>query len=100
MFLPIMEIAFAVLVILGVVTQLIIPLFRGTPIFSALQRYGIEAKLESAKQELRIAELERELAALKRRERDVRFASFEDEMRSLTEDGNETSHPKKEKENV
>jgi hypothetical protein len=85
MFLPIMEFVVAGLVLWVAITQLLVPLLRGTPIFSAIQRHGIEAKLESAKHELRIAELEREIAELRRREQEVRLASLQDELGRFTE---------------
>jgi hypothetical protein len=86
MFLPIMELVVAGLVVWVAITQVLIPIFRGTPLFSAIQKQGIEAKLESARQELRIAELEREIAAIKRREQEVRLASLNDELDRFTED--------------
>jgi hypothetical protein len=72
MFLPIMEVAFAVLLISGIFTQIVIPLFRKTPIFPVLQRHGIEAKVEQAKQEVRIAKLESELAELQEQAKEIR----------------------------
>jgi hypothetical protein len=65
MFLPLMEMAFGVFVIVVIVTQIMIPLFRGTPIFPVLQKHGIEAKLAGAKQELRIVELEKTLVEIR-----------------------------------
>jgi hypothetical protein len=60
------EFGLAALIVVGIVTQIIIPLFRGTPIFPALHKHGLEAKLESAKQEVRIAKLEREIEDLQK----------------------------------
>jgi len=80
MLLPILEFLAAGLLILIVITQIILPMLRGTPLFSAIQKQGIEARLESAKHELRIAELEREIADIRRREQEVRLASLEDEL--------------------
>ena len=84
MFLPIMELVLAGVVVWVAVSQILVPLLRGTPLFSAIQKQGIEAKLASAKQELRIAELEREIAAIKRREQEVRLASLNDELDRFT----------------
>ena len=86
MLLPILEFIAAGLLVWFAMAQIVIPLLRGTPIFSALQRLGIEAKLQAARQELRIAELEREIAEIKRREQQVRLASLEDELGRFTEE--------------
>ena len=86
MLLPILEFLAAGLLVWFAITQLVLPLLHGTPIFSALQRQGIEAKLQTAKQELRIAELERELAEIKRREQQVRLASLQDELGRFSEE--------------
>lgn len=60
--LAVFEFAVAALLVTGIITQIIIPLVRGTPLFPALHKHGLEAKLESAKQEVRIALLEKEIA--------------------------------------
>ena len=99
MFLPVMELVVAGFVLWVTITQIVLPLLRGTPIFSSIQKQGIEAKLESAKQELRIAELEREIAAIKRREQEVRLASLQDELDRFTE-GSISQSPEKGKGNV
>jgi len=85
MLLPILEFVLAGLVVWIAISQIILPILRGTPLFSAIQRQGIEAKLESAKHELRIAELEREIAGIRRREQAVRMESLEDELGRFTE---------------
>lgn len=72
MFLPIMELAFAVMIITGLVTQVVIPMMRKTPLFPALHKHGIETKLQVARQEVRIAELEKELANLRKKADDIR----------------------------
>jgi hypothetical protein len=57
----VLEILSALLVILVVITQVLIPLFRKTPFFPAFRsRSSIEAELEVARQQVRIAELENE----------------------------------------
>lgn len=66
------EAAFAAMVLVTIVTQIVLPFLNGTPIFPALQRHGLEAKLEQAKQEVRIAELEKQLAGLQQRAEDIR----------------------------
>lgn len=80
MLLPILEFVTAGLLVWVAISQIVIPMLRGTPIFSAFQRQGIEAKLQAARQELRRAELERELAEIKRQEQQVRLASLQDEL--------------------
>ena len=65
MFLPIMEVAAATMIIAVIFTQIIIPGFRGTPLFPVLQQRGIEAQVATARQELRIIAIENELASLK-----------------------------------
>ena len=80
-----MEYVVAGLVVWIAISQILVPILRGTPIFSSIQKQGIEAKLESAKHELRIAELEREIAGIKRSEQAVRLASLQDELGRFTE---------------
>lgn len=60
------EAAIAVMILVTIVTQIIVPFFNGTPIFPALQRHGLEAKLEQAKQAVQIAEVEKQIADLQR----------------------------------
>ena len=86
MFLPIMEFLAAGLLVWVAITQIVLPMLRGTPLFAAIQKQGIEARLQNAKHELRIAELEREIADIKRREQEIRLASLQDELGRFTEE--------------
>ena len=77
-------------------------MFRGTPLFAAFQRRSLEAELEVAKQDLRIAQLERELADVKRQGQGVRLANLEDELGLMPEpqSNEEKIQQQKEKRNV
>ena len=58
----VIELLLAVLVVLGVVTQIIIPLQRKTPFFPAFKKAdsGIETELELARHKVKVAQLENE----------------------------------------
>jgi hypothetical protein len=59
MIFAILELLLAMLVILGVVTQVIIPLFKQTPFFPAFKsNSSIERELAAAKEKVELAELE------------------------------------------
>lgn len=77
--LVVMEIAIAALVVVGIFTQIIVPLLCGTPYFPAFQKHGLEAKLAVAKQDLQIAKLEQRLRDLEKQAEEVRSNGEKDE---------------------
>ncbi len=67
-----MEFCCGIMILMIIVTQIIMPFFSGTPIFPALQRHGLEAKLEQAKQEVRIARLENQIDEIRKEAENIR----------------------------
>ena len=63
----VLEIALAVLVVLTGVTQLVVPLWRGPPVFPLFRRERkLEAELADASEEVVEADLERQIAEKRR----------------------------------
>lgn len=78
MFFALLELLAAVLVIIGTITQVIVPLIKNTPFFPAFKSAStIEAELEIARQKLNIAALEQERDQLLKQAEDLRKTSSE-----------------------
>jgi hypothetical protein len=79
MFFVLLELLLAAVTIVAVVTQVILPLIKGTPFFPAFKSdSAIEAELAAARQKVRVAELENERDALLNKAENLRNSSKED----------------------
>lgn len=72
------ELALAVLVVLAGITQIVLPLWRGTPLFPLFRtERKLEAELEEAREEVVEADLRKQIEETRRKAENVRNQGHE-----------------------
>ena len=69
------ELLFTAFIILGVSTQILIPLLNGSPIFPLFRTRKVEKKLAEAHEKVEVAEIENKIEDAERQAEDLRRES-------------------------